>query len=125
MQAATASNRYSLPLPSTNNTFIIVSDSFSSLNVISQPSPSHPRLRIRHAHLTHTHLISHLMPLSYPHCNNDLPLTVDHLFECPHFTFIRDSHQVPHNRITALTDHPASLSNVFSYLCHTNFLTRI
>jgi len=40
-----------LPHPSTNNTFIIVSDSLSSLNAISHPSPSHPLISRTHLHL--------------------------------------------------------------------------
>jgi len=40
-----------LPHPSTNNTFIIVSDSLSSLNAISHPSPSHPLISRIHLHL--------------------------------------------------------------------------
>ena len=41
-----------LPHPSTNNSFIIVSDSLSSVNAISHPSPSHPLTsRIVHLHL--------------------------------------------------------------------------
>jgi len=58
-------------------------------------------------------------------CKNDLPLTVDHLFDCALLTSIRGSYHVPHNLMTALTDHSTSLSNVFSYLRHTNFLSRI
>ena len=30
------------------------------------------RLRLGHTRITHTYLISHLMPLSCPHCDNDL-----------------------------------------------------
>ena len=40
-----------LPHPSTNNTFIIVSNSLSSLNAISRPSPSHPLISRIHLHL--------------------------------------------------------------------------
>ena len=51
----------------------------------NQPQQSHKiiltRLRIGHTRLTHTPL----MPLSYPHCDNDTPSTVDHLFN-PKFT---------------------------------------
>jgi len=44
------------------------------------------RLRIGPTRLTHLQLITHLSPLSCPHCKNDLPFTVDHLFHCPLLT---------------------------------------
>ena len=74
------------------------------------------RLRLGHTRLTHTHLISHLMPLSCTHCDNDLSLTVDHFFECPNLTTLPDFHKIPHNRISALTDQAPSLPDVFPYL---------
>ena len=83
------------------------------------------RLRIGHTRFTHAHLISHLMPLTCLHCNTDLPLTVDHLFECPHLVHIRNSCGIPHNRIAALTDDSPILPNIFSFLRHTNFLFRV
>ena len=60
-----------------------------------------------------------------PLCKNDLPLTVDHFFDYPLLTSIRDSCHVPYNPITALIHHSISLSNIFSYLHHTNFLLHI
>ena len=83
------------------------------------------RLRLGHTRITHTYLISHLMPLSCPHCDNDLPLTVDHIFECPNLTSLRDSYKIPHNRHTALADHSSSLPYLFPYLDSIGFLYRI
>ena len=82
-------------------------------------------LQIRHTRLTHTHLITHLLSLSCPHCNNDLLLTIDHLFNCSLLASIRDLYNVTHDPITALTAHFTSLANVLSHLRHTNFLSQI
>ena len=83
------------------------------------------RLRVGHTRLTHTHIVSHLMPLSCPHCVSDLHLTVDHIFECPKLTSLRDSYKIPHNRCTALADHSPSLPYLFPYLHSIGFLSRI
>jgi len=53
-----------LPHPSTNNIFIIVSDSLSSLNAISHPSPSHPLISSIHLHLIHVLPLIYLSPSS-------------------------------------------------------------
>ena len=84
------------------------------------------RLRIGHTRLTHTHLITHLWPLTCPFCNDDeLPLTIDHIFECPLLHTTRQSYLIPHNRSTALSDSSPSLTNVFPFLQHINLLNRI
>jgi len=42
------------------------------------------RLRIGHTRLTHSHLFTNLFPLSCPHCPSDQPITIQHMFSCPH-----------------------------------------
>ena len=52
-------------------------------------------LRLGHTRPTHTHLLTHLMPLSCPHCDNDLPFIVDHLFDCFNLTSLHNSYNIP------------------------------
>ena len=83
------------------------------------------RLRSGHTRLTHTHLISDLMPLSCPHCDNDLFLTVDNLFKCPNPISLRDSYKIPQNCVLAFADHSSSFSYLFPYVHGIGFLSRI
>jgi len=46
------------------------------------------RLRIGHTRLTHTQLLTHLMPLACPHCGLDPPLSIEHIFKCPELSAI-------------------------------------
>ena len=84
------------------------------------------RLRIGHTRLTHTHLVTHLWPLSCPFCNTDEPpLTVDHIFECPLLLITRQTYSIPHNRPAALSDFSPSLTNIFPSLQHIGLLRSI
>ena len=62
-------------------------------------------------------LFTRLMPLSCPHCDNDLSLTVDHHFDCPNLTSLRNSHNIPHSRSEhLLTIHPFLLTYFHTYM---------
>ena len=80
------------------------------------------RLRIRHTRLTHTHLFTHLMSLSCPHCDRDSPLSVEHIFVCPDLTSLRDSHHIPHSHTDALSHSSSCLPDIVVYLHHAGFL---
>ena len=83
------------------------------------------RPRLVPTRITYTYLISHLMPLSCPHCDSDHPLTVDHIFECTNLTSLRNSYKIPHNRHTALADNSSSLPYLFPHLRSIGFFYHI
>ena len=55
----------------------------------------HRRHEIYLTCLTPSHLLSHLFPLSCDLCGTDTPLTVKHIFSCPHLTSHCKAHQIP------------------------------
>jgi len=52
------------------------------------------RLGIDHTRFTHSHLVSHLFPLSCDWYGTDTPLTISHLFTCPHLAKLRSIHKL-------------------------------
>jgi len=96
------------------NPFLIVSDSLAS-----------PRLRIGHTFLTHNHLSTQLRSLFCPHCDTELPLSVEHIFQCPKLSPLCDSLRIPHDCITALSGTSPPLSNISLFLHLTGFLSAI
>ena len=59
------------------------------------------RLRTGHTRLIHTHLLTNLILLSCLHCDFH-SLTVDLPFSCSSFHHLRNTHEVPNNRTSAL-----------------------
>jgi len=55
---------------------------------------------------------------------DELPLTIDHIFECPLLLTTRQSYLIPHNRPFALSD-SSPLTNMFPFFQHINLLNRI
>ena len=82
------------------------------------------RLRKVHTRLTHTHLLTHLMPLACRHCDLDPPLSIEHIFKCPELS-VRTSLLIPHSHLDALSDSSLSLSNIIPFLEQAGFLFHI
>jgi len=75
--------------------------------------------------LTHTHLLTHLMPLTCPRYDLDPPLSVEHIFKSPELSAIRTSLLIPHSHLDTLSDSSPSLSNIIPFLQQDGFLSRI
>jgi len=74
---------------------------------------------------SHTHLLTHLMPLACSHCGLDPPLSVEHIFKRPELSAIRTSLLIPHSHLDALSDSSPTLSNIIPFLQQAGFSPRI
>ena len=83
------------------------------------------RLRIGHTRLTHTHLLSHLHPFSRLHCNNDLPLSIDHIFLRSHLANSRLIHNIPKDRLSAFNNNSPSILKLIPFFRDISLLKHI
>jgi len=74
------------------------------------------RLKFGHTRITHTHLLSQLFPLDCRSSKNDSPLTVDYLVTCHQLTTLRNTHNIPHDHPSALSNKPGAILDSFSFL---------
>ena len=64
-------------------------------------------LRMGYNRLTHTHVISHLFPLSYHFWKINVSISIDHLFTCSALSSRRNSHLVPQPQTSLQNNHEA------------------
>ncbi len=112
-----------------SNKLALLKDTPDPRTSSNQPSRKHETiltcLCIGRTRITHTHLIPQLHPLNCPHCDNDHPLTVNHMFICPQLSSLRSIHQVPICHLTALSNDFPNFPATLTYLHQANFLSRI